>query len=70
MKQKPASNINQFCFDHDMGRTTFYKLLNEGKGPDIIKLGRRTIITAESAKRWREKMSMQHNQESKDKCDV
>lgn len=64
MNQKPTYSVNEFCVDHNMGKTTFYALLNDGKGPDIIKLGRRTIITAESAKRWREKLSMKYKEEN------
>jgi predicted DNA-binding transcriptional regulator AlpA len=63
MKQKPASSVNEFCADHSMGRTMFYDLLKKGKGPEIIKLGRRTIISVEAAKRWREKLSKEYKDE-------
>lgn len=36
-----------------MGRTTLYNLLREGKGPEIMKIGRRTLISIEAAEKWR-----------------
>ncbi len=52
--EKPTLTISEFCYEHNIGRTTFYALLNEGKGPKIMKIGRRTIISKEAAKKWRE----------------
>jgi predicted DNA-binding transcriptional regulator AlpA len=52
-----AQNINNFCKTHDISRAFFYRLLQEGRGPEIAKLGTKTLITKEAAARWREKIS-------------
>ena len=54
--QKPASTIPDFCADHSISRTHFYELAKQGKAPRLIKLGRRTLISAESAAEWRLRM--------------
>ena len=54
-----AYSILQFCQAHNLSRATFYNLLRMKKAPAIMKVGRRTLITAEAAKVWREKMTLQ-----------
>ena len=54
--QRPASTIDQFCQDHSIGRTLLYQLIKDGKGPRLIKAGRRTLISAEAAADWRARM--------------
>jgi len=51
-----ADSVDSFCKRHSISRPFFYRLLQEGKGPKIIKLGRRTLITRESAAEWRKRM--------------
>ena len=53
-----AYSILQFCEAHNLSRATFYNLLRDKKAPAIMKVGRRTLITAEAAKAWREKMTL------------
>lgn len=53
MIQKHTYSIDEFCRLHNIGRTTFYGLVKEGKGPAIMKVGRRTLITVEAAQNWR-----------------
>ena len=55
---KPVSTVAQFCADYQISRTFFYQLLKDGKGPDLIKLGRRTLVSAEAAARWRKQMEL------------
>lgn len=50
-----ASNVSEFCRDHRISRGFYYQLRAAGKGPQILKLGRRTLITREAAERWRAK---------------
>jgi hypothetical protein len=50
------SSVDQFCVDHDICRAFFYKLRRQGRGPAVTKLGTRTVISAESAARWRRRM--------------
>ena len=47
-----ASSINEFCENYDISRAFFYKLLKAGKGPDIMKVGNRTLVSFDAAERW------------------
>lgn len=46
-------DIKSFCEAHRISRALFYKLIKEGKGPTVVKVNRRTLITAEAAAEWR-----------------
>ena len=50
------SSVAEFCHQHGISRGTFYKLLGEGRAPKAIKVGRRTLISAEAAEEWRRRM--------------
>lgn len=45
--------VDEWCARYKFGRSFFYKLLREGRGPRIMKLGSRTLITVESDDEWR-----------------
>jgi len=45
--------VDAFCEAHSISRALFYQLLKSGKGPNIIKLGRRTLISKDAAAAWR-----------------
>ena len=49
-------SVQGFCRDHGISRGLFYKLLREGRGPNIIKAGRRTLISQDAAGEWRRRM--------------
>jgi predicted DNA-binding transcriptional regulator AlpA len=49
-------SVAEFCQAHRISRGTFYKLLNEGHGPTTVKIGRRTLISNESAAEWRRRL--------------
>lgn len=51
-----AFTVPQFCAAHSISRALFYALAREGRAPAIIKAGRRTLISAEAAARWRRDM--------------
>lgn len=51
-----AFSIEQFCKAHSISRAKFYLLLKEGNAPKIMQVGRRRLISIESAKKWRECM--------------
>ncbi len=51
-----AFTIPEFCAAHRISRALFYCLAREGRAPAIIKAGRRTLISAEAAARWRRDM--------------
>ena len=50
---RPVSTVAQFCADHNISRTHFYQLIKDGKGPRLMKPGRRVLISAEAAADWR-----------------
>lgn len=51
-----AMNIDQFCSRHSISRSMFYKLQSQHRGPHLMKVGTRTLITVESAAKWRRRM--------------
>jgi predicted DNA-binding transcriptional regulator AlpA len=53
---QPAYSIAQFCCQHGISRSLFYKLLQEGHAPRIMKAGKRTLISHEAAEKWRHSM--------------
>ena len=55
---KAAFSVAEFCEAHGISRGTFYKLLGSGRGPRIIKAGRRTLISHEAAEEWRRRMEV------------
>jgi predicted DNA-binding transcriptional regulator AlpA len=48
-----AYSIPQFCAAHGISRAMFYKILNDGTGPRVMKVGSRTMVSREAATRWR-----------------
>lgn len=46
-----AYDIPTFCQLYGIGRTLTYKEIKDGR-LKIVKVGRRTLITAEAAKQW------------------
>jgi hypothetical protein len=50
---KPVYTVIDFCTQHRISRSLFYKLLRNGNGPRIMKAGKRTLITSEAAEAWR-----------------
>lgn len=55
-------DIPTFCKSFKISRALLNKLIKEGKGPQVIKVGRRTLISAKAAKEWREKLEGQIGQ--------
>lgn len=53
---KLTYTIPQFCDGHNVSRTHYYALLKEGKGPRMMRVGRRHLISAEAAADWRKRM--------------
>lgn len=51
-----AAHVAAFCQDHGISRAHFYNLLKRGDGPAVMKVGRRTLISAEAAVEWRRRM--------------
>ena len=54
---KPAFTVAEFCEAHGrISRTLFYSLIKNGKGPRLMKIGRRTLVSQEAAADWRREM--------------
>ena len=53
-----AFTVSQFCGSHNVSRTYFYELLKQGKGPRLMRVGRRFLISAEAAADWRKAMEV------------
>jgi len=59
---KVVFTIPEFCSTHgDISRQFLHKLIKDGKGPRLMKVGRRTLITAEAAADWRKQMENESN---------
>lgn len=52
-----AFSVSEFCTAHGFSRALFYLLLKDGRAPAIMRVGRRTLISAEAAAAWRERMT-------------
>ncbi|REJ83849.1 MAG: hypothetical protein DWQ36_19590 [Acidobacteria bacterium] len=50
-------SVPEFCEAHSISRGMLYKLWAVGDGPTRSKIGRKTVITAEAARRWREQLA-------------
>jgi hypothetical protein len=48
-----AFSIPEFCLRNSISSALFFKLIREGRGPRVMRVGRRTLITKESAAVWR-----------------
>jgi hypothetical protein len=46
-------SIKTFCLAHHLSEAMFFKMREAGIGPDVMQVGRRVLITFESAARWR-----------------
>jgi hypothetical protein len=49
--------IRQFIKAHSVSYGTFYKMCREGKGPKLMRVGTRRMISVEEAARWRAERS-------------
>lgn len=49
-------DVNSFCESFGISRSMFYKLQRQNKGPRLMKIGRRTLITSEAAAEWQAQM--------------
>jgi hypothetical protein len=48
-----AYSIAQFCEAHSISQSFFFKLLAAGRGPAVMRVGARTLVSAEAALAWR-----------------
>ena len=52
LQKKPALNLPGSCDAFHISPRMYFKLRDEGKGPREMRLGRRVLITVESALQW------------------
>lgn len=52
-----AYTVRHFCNCHGISKAAFYDYRKKGVGPDVMKVCGRTLISAEAARGWREKMT-------------
>jgi predicted DNA-binding transcriptional regulator AlpA len=57
LMQKLAFSVSEFCEAHSISRSLFYKLLSNGKGPRLSRVGNRRLVTAEDAAEWRRSLA-------------
>jgi len=50
---KPVYSVAEFIALHGISRALLYRLLQDGEGPRVMKIGRRTLISSEAAEAWR-----------------
>ena len=48
-----AYSIREFCAAHRLSESMYFKLRNQGLGPDEMSVGSRRLISFEAAERWR-----------------
>jgi hypothetical protein len=48
-----AYAIREFCAAHRLSESMYFKLRNQGLGPDEMSVGSRRLISFEAAERWR-----------------
>ncbi len=62
-KQEPRNGdtytFPEFSKAHRISRSMLYKLIKQGLGPRIMKVGRRRLISIEAAAEWRQRMERQ-----------
>jgi hypothetical protein len=52
-RQHGAFSVAEFCEAYSLSVPMFYKMLRRGEGPDVMKVGVRTLISVEAANKWR-----------------
>ena len=50
-----AYTIREFCEAYRLSRSGFYNALARGEAPALMRIGRRVMISRESAEEWRRK---------------
>jgi hypothetical protein len=58
-----AYSIREFCEAHRLSESMYFKLRNQGLGPDEMSVGSRRIISFEAAERWRRAREALNDQE-------
>jgi predicted DNA-binding transcriptional regulator AlpA len=51
--EKDAFSIPEFCQRHGISRSAFYKAIDAGQAPRLMRLGSRILVSREAAAEWR-----------------
>ncbi|MBR0945916.1 MULTISPECIES: hypothetical protein [Bradyrhizobium] len=51
--ERTAYSIAEFCEAYRISQMTYYRLARIGRGPNVMKVGRRTLISIEASEAWR-----------------
>jgi hypothetical protein len=51
-KEAPPMTIDEFCERYALSRSHYFELKQEGRTPAELRVGRKTLITATSAREW------------------
>jgi predicted DNA-binding transcriptional regulator AlpA len=51
--ERDAFTIPEFCRRHGFSQAKYFELASAGEGPRVMRLGRRVLISRESASDWR-----------------
>jgi len=51
--------INDFCKAYSISRSYFYKLKEQNKAPRTYNLGKKVLISIDSAEQWQQSMEAQ-----------
>ena len=57
--------VDELCADNKISRVLFYSLRKAGKGPRVMKLGRRTLITKAAVADWHTAMETEAQEAAK-----
>lgn len=69
-KDAPPMTIDEFCKRYALSRSRYFELKQQGRTPDELRVGRKTLITAVSAREWERQMQnerksrVRHTQET------
>jgi hypothetical protein len=51
-----ALTVDEFCAAYKISRSFFYDLVKTGKGPVLMHVGKRTLVSIEASAAWRIQM--------------
>lgn len=51
--ERTAYSIPEFCEAYRISQMTFFRLKRTGRGPNVMKIGKRTLISVEASEAWR-----------------
>jgi excisionase family DNA binding protein len=54
-----AYTVEEFCSRHRITKRRFYELISEGRGPRLMRLGRRPLISREAAADFRRALEIE-----------